>query len=483
MRTLVWFRGKDLRLADHEPLLDAIHHGEVVPLFVVDPFFFAPERAAELPNRMQFLVESLAELAAAIAARGSQLLFVAGKSVEVVPAVARLAFAERVVAHRWSEPFGIKRDQLVSAALAKDGRRLQLFEGETMAAPGEVLTASGTPFSVFTPFARAFAKTVSIPQARPTPRALPPLPALPPALEKMLAPAPTLESIGVTRNEHIIEAGERAARTRFSRFLKGPGAAYEEGRNTMGVAGTSRISQDLKFGTLSARAVWHGTQERLAHHPRALRTFTNELVWREFAYDVLRSRPGVLERPFRPAWEKFPWRKDEKAWRAWATGTTGYPVVDASARQLLEEGFVHNRARMISASFLCKHLLIDFRRGEAHFMKYLTDGDWASNDLGWQWSAGCGVDAQPWFRVFNPVTQGERFDADGAYVRRYVPELAKMPARWLHQPWDAPPAELAKAGVELGRSYPLPIVEHAFARGRFLSVAEGHLEGRRGTTS
>lgn len=444
-------------------------------MFVVDPFFFAPERASELPNRMQFLVESLAELAAAIEARGSQLLFAPGKSVEVVPRLASAFAADRVVAHRWSEPFGIERDRRVAAALAKEGSRLELFEGETMAAPGQVLTGGGTPFAVFTPFSRAFVKAVTIEAPRGAPRSLPPLPTVPVAAKKLLGKMPTLASIGVTRNEELTAGGERATRARLATFLKGPAARYEDGRNAMGIAGTSRMSQDLKFGTLSARAAWHAVKEGLAEHPKAWRTFANELVWREFAYDVLRSKPEVLEQPFRPAWQKFPWRKDEKGWRAWVEGKTGYPVVDAAARQLLAEGFVHNRARMISASFLCKHLLLDFRLGEAHYMKHLTDGDWASNDLGWQWSAGCGVDAQPWFRVFNPVTQGEKFDSEGAYVRRWVPELARVPAKFVHSPWDCPPLELRAAGVELGRTYPGPIVDHALARGRFLAVAEGHL--------
>ncbi len=480
MRTLLWFRGKDLRLSDHLPLLDALRHGEVVPLFVVDPYFFAPERARELPNRMQYLVDSLAELAAAIEQHGSRLLLVAGQSAEVVPEVAELLAVDRVAAHRWSEPVGVERDRRIAAALAKQARRLDLFEGETLAAPGQVLTGGGTPFAVFTPFARAFAKSVVIDKPRGTPRTLPPLPPLPAALKRRLVAMPTAASIGITRNDRVVTGGERAARARLTRFLKGPAADYEAGRNAMGASGTSRISQDLKFGTLSARGAWHVTKEGLDHHPKALRTFSNELVWREFAYDVMRSKPSVLERPFRPTWETFPWLEDDAAWNAWVTGTTGYPVVDAAARQLLEEGFVHNRARMISASFLCKHLLMDYRLGEAHYMKFLTDGDWAANNLGWQWSAGCGVDAQPWFRVFNPITQGEKFDADGAYVRRYLPELAHLAARWLHHPWDAPAADLTKAGVELGRSYPRPIIDHSLARGRFLAAAEGHLKGKRG---
>jgi deoxyribodipyrimidine photo-lyase len=243
----------------------------------------------------------------------------------------------------------------------------------------------------------------------------------------------------------------------------------------MGEAGTSRISQDLKFGTLSVRWAYARAREALADYPRARDAFLRQLVWREFSYHVLWHHPRVLTEPFRPAWTRFPWRNDEASWNAWVDGTTGYPVVDAAARQLIGEGFVHNRARMISASFLTKHLLTNFRRGEAHYMRFLTDGDWAANDLGWQWSTGCGVDPQPWFRVFNPILQGERFDARGDYVRRWVPELAAMPDRWIHRPWEAPTSELRRAGIVLDRTYPRPIVRHAFARQRFLAAAEGLL--------
>jgi deoxyribodipyrimidine photo-lyase len=218
--------------------------------------------------------------------------------------------------------------------------------------------------------------------------------------------------------------------------------------------------------------VWTAV-ERALDGTRAAQSFLNELVWREFTHSTLWDRPELLERPFRPAFEGFPWRDDERLWQAWVHGRTGYPVVDASARQLLGEGFVHNRARMVSASFLTKHLLVDYRRGEAHYMKYLTDGDWAQNNAGWQWSAGCGYDAQPWFRIFNPVVQGERFDPAGAYVRRWVPELERMPARYVHRPWEAPVAVLQAAGVRLGETYPRPVVDHLLARERFLALAAG----------
>jgi deoxyribodipyrimidine photo-lyase len=473
LRTLVWFRGKDLRVADHAPLADAAaQSGEVIPLFVLDPYFFAPERAKELPHRMQYLVESLAELAESIEKLGSRLIVVEGKAIDVIPKIARTLKVDRVVGYRWTEPIGVERDRRIRAALG-EGVPFDLYEGETLAPPGQVLTGSETPFAVFTPFANAFLKSVKVPVSRRAPKQLPPLP---PQMIKE-ARIPSIEDLGIEHNPGIVKGGEAAARLRLRKFLKGPGAKYDVGRDQMGEDGTSRISQDLKFGTLSIRAAWNFASEALIDKsPKARRIFLNELLWREFAYYILFHHPRVLDEPYKPTWKKFPWRKnDDAGWRAWTLGTTGYPIVDASARQLLLTGFVHNRARMISASFLTKHLLIDFREGEAHYLKYLTDGDWAANDLGWQWSTGCGVDAQPYFRVFNPVLQGEKFDPNGAYVRRWVPELADLPTRYIHQPWEAPEKELTRAGVVLGKTYPRPIVDHAFARQRFLSAAEGHL--------
>ena len=468
MRTLVWFRGKELRLADHAPLFDAVVEGEVLPLFVVDPFFFAKDRAAQLPHRMQFLLDALRALQANLAERGSRLLLVEGRSVEVVPRLAAQWRVDRVVAHRWSEPFGRERDARIRAALQVP---FDLYEGETLMPPGTMRTGGGTPYSVFTPFARAFARTAVIGRPVPAPKRLPPVPA---DVKGGDAPLPTLESLGLPRNPRLLEGGERAARARLAQFLAGPAEDYLVGRNQLDAAGTSRLSADLKFGTLSVRTVWHQVEKALGES-EAARSFQNELIWRDFTHHTLHDRPEVLEKPFREDFHGFPWIDDDAGWRAWVEGRTGYPVIDAAARQLLGEGFVHNRARMITASFLTKHLLIDYRRGEAHFLKYLTDGDWAQNNAGWQWSAGCGSDAQPYFRVFNPVTQGERFDPSGGYVRRWVPELAKLPVRWIHAPWEAPPDVLRAAGVTLGSTYPLPVVEHAFARTRFLEVAGRHL--------
>ena len=469
MRTLVWFRGKDLRVSDHAPLREAMAQGEVIPLFVLDPYFFAPERARELPHRMQFLVDSLAALEKNLAHLGSRLLVVRGKSVEVVPQLARAWHVDRVVAHRWTEPFGRERDRRVQAALSCP---FQLFEGETLAAPGSVRTAAGGAFTVFTPFARAFRKSVLVGAPLPAPRAVSPIPR---DVRVESLPVPTCQDLGLVRNDRILPGGERAGRSRLDRFVRGPGGAYDVGRNQLDREGTSRLSVDLKFGTQSVRRVWTESAHGLEEHPTALRAFQNELLWREFAHQLLAERPELLREPFRKGFVGFPWRKDDDGLWAWKLGKTGYPVVDAAARQLLGEGFVHNRARMISASFLTKHLLIDFRLGEAHYLKYLTDGDWALNDAGWQWSTGCGCDAQPYFRVFNPVTQGKTFDPVGDYVRRWVPELGAMPAAHIHAPWKAPTEVLRKAGVVLGRTYPEPMVAHAYGRERFLATAKGHL--------
>jgi len=469
VRTVVWFRGKDLRVSDHAPLSEAAAAGEVIPLFVLDPFFFAPARARYLPHRMQFLLDALHELAAALADRGSRLFVVAGRSVEVVPRLATAWRADRVVAHRWVEPFARERDRRVAAALSVP---FDLFEGETLLPPGTLRTGAGAPYSVFTPFSRRFQRSLRAGRPLPAPVTLPPAPA---GIDAETAPIPTCESLGIRRNPALLAGGEHAARARLDAFIDGPASRYDRDRDRLDLPGTSRLSADLKFGTISVRQVWTTVKDRMRRTP-ATESFLNELVWREFAHSTLWDRPELLEQPFRRDFVGFPWEADDAGWEAWTAGRTGYPVVDASARQLLGEGFVHNRARMISASFLTKHLLIEYRRGEAHYMRYLTDGDWANNNAGWQWSAGCGADAQPYFRVFNPVTQGQKFDPQGDYVRRWVPELARMPAKFIHQPWEAPVSVLDAAGVRLGETYPEPVVEHRVARERFLDCAAAHLK-------
>lgn len=478
MRTLVWFRGKDLRVEDHAPLTDAVRTGEVICVFVLDPFFFAPERARTLPHRMQYLLESIRALEASLAKLGAQLVLLTDKSVDVIPVVARKWRVDRVVAQRWTEPFGRVRDARIARALHVP---LELWEGETLAVPGTIKTKGGTPFSVFTPFSRAHRAATRIEAPLAAPKRVP---ALPSDVRSPRVEIPTLQELGITRNPNVIVGGESNAHARLEAFLRGPARKYETLRDRLDLARTSRLSADLKFGTLSVRTVWTKARHALEKNdPVAWEKFSNELLWREFTHALLWERPTLVSDPMRPEWKRFPWENDERLWKAWEKGATGYPVVDASARQLLAEGFVHNRARMISASFLTKDLLVDYRRGEAHYLEYLVDGDWAQNNFGWQWSTGCGADAQPYFRVFNPVEQGKKFDPTGEYIRRWVPELAKVPDAHIHAPWKAPEAVLRGADVVLGKTYPRPIVDHAHARERFLKLAKKHLQSARATSS
>jgi deoxyribodipyrimidine photo-lyase len=443
-------------------------------VFILDEHFFAPGVARRTPFRIQFLLDSLTSLAANLEQLGSRLMLATGRSVDLIPKLAAQWKVDRVVAQSWVAPVGRARDRMVARELRVP---LQLFDTETLAPPGSLRTGEGEPYSVFSAFARAFVRGVKVAPPLPAPRSLPPLP---PDIEPTGIGIPSLESLGIARNPQVLPGGERQARARLTTWLRDDAKDYDELRDRMDLRGTSRLSADLKFGTLSPRTVWHALDRSLRElSPDALRVFQNELLWREFAHSTLFDRPGLLEQPFRAEWRDFPWRDDEQDWLSWVEGRTGYPIVDAGARQLLATGFVHNRARMVAASFLAKHLLIDFRRGERHYLDLLTDGDWANNDMGWQWSAGCGCDAQPWFRIFNPVTQGEKFDPDGDYVRTWVPELARLPARHIHAPWRAPSAVLEVAGVRLGSdpgsNYPAPVVDHDFARRRFLDTAKRHL--------
>ena len=468
MRTLLWFRGKDLRVRDHAALHAAARESrELIPVFVLSPRYFGPGARDHAPHRVQFLLASLRELAAELAARGSALQVVHGPADHVIAELAAQLKVDRVCALTAYEPAARARDERIGSALQVPFAR---YPGELLIDPQHVRTSAGGVFKVYTPFARAVRAQIEARELCAAPRQLPPLPA---KLRLRTVALPELEA----PNPRIVAGGERAGLERLKRFLAGPVHDYPSERDRMDHEGTSRLSADLHFGTLSARTVWRALADQPEVAEQARERFSAELLWREFAHYTLWNTPSVLREPFRPAFKGFPWRRDASGFEAWWRGTTGYPIVDAAARQLLEEGFVHNRARMIAASFLTKHQLISYRRGEAHYLSYLTDGDLAQNNLGWQWSAGCGCDAQPYFRVFNPVSQGQRFDPEGDYVRRFLPELAELPARYIHAPWSAPAPVLERAGVRLGATYPQPIVSHSEARKRFLLVAAEHLKG------
>jgi deoxyribodipyrimidine photo-lyase len=389
-----------------------------------------------------------------------------------VPEVARKLKVDRVVVHRWTEPFARERDRQIREALDVP---LQVFEGETLLPPGAVLNQSGAPYSVFTPFSRAVRAQLDVAAPYAAPKLLRQRPLDAQRLQGMLRPLPALEDLGLQHNPRLQKGGEAAGRARLKAFLQNKVSDYKLGRDQMHQEGTSRLSADLKFGTVSVRSAWRAAAAMPSGPGRD--TFLSQLLWREFAYTTLWHRPELLKHPFRPAFEDFDYSGSDAHFEAWKSGRTGIPIVDAAARQLLTEGYVHNRARMISASFLTKNLLIHHSRGEAHYLRYLTDGDWALNNMGWQWSAGCGVDAAPYFRVFNPVLQGKKFDPQGEYVKRYVTELRSIPIRYIHAPWESPATVNSLAQGRPEETYPAPVADLKLSRQRFLKIAASTFRG------
>jgi deoxyribodipyrimidine photo-lyase len=373
------------------------------------------------------------------------------------------------------EPWAAALDARLHATLAAEGVALKRFGGALLVEPEAVCNQAGEPFRVYSAFARAA-------MALPSPRA--PLPA--PSRLRGLRDAPVglaVEDLDLLPRKpdwagglrSTWTPGEAGARQRLDTFLAGPIAAYKANRDRPDLPATSSLSPHLHFGEISPNACWHAASAVIAaggEGEAGARKFVSELLWREFSAYLLHHWPDLPEAPFRPEFAAFPWARDAALLAAWQKGLTGYPIVDAGMRQLWQTGWMHNRVRMIVASFLVKDLLQPWQDGEAWFWDTLVDADLANNAASWQWVAGCGADAAPYFRVFNPVKQGNTFDPDGAYVRRFVPELARLPAEHIHAPFEAPEAVLAAAGVRLGESYPRPIVDHGAARRRALAAFE-----------
>ncbi len=456
---VLWFR-RDLRLSDHPALLAASQSGtEVLPVFVLDPRLLA----TDLP-RTRRLLASVRALAAGLDGR---LLIRSGDPVEVIPTLAREVGAATVHVTRETTPYGRRRDRAVEDALARDGRRLVSTGTPYAAGPGLVLTRGGTPYRVFTPFARAWRE-----HGWPSPAGLPvrtawfrgdvggehlpgPTPSPTPADGRGKAIA--VRGVGCVGGVGWVgEVGEEAARHRWLDFLSDGGLAdYEEHRNRPDLDATSRMSIPLKYGEIHPRSLLADVAVHPDGRSPGARVFVTELAWREFHADVLWHRPDSAWRDLRPELAGLPHDggpETDLLVDAWRSGRTGYPIVDAGMRQLLGEGWMHNRLRMITASFLTKDLHVHWSTGARHFLDHLVDGDLASNSHGWQWVAGTGTDAAPYFRVLNPVRQGLRFDPDGDYVRRWVPELAHVPGAAVHEPW------LVENGY--GHGYPRRVVDH-----------------------
>ncbi|MBI1356214.1 MAG: deoxyribodipyrimidine photo-lyase [Acidobacteria bacterium] len=472
--TLVWFR-HDFRLADNPALAAATARGgPVVPVFLWEPAEEGDWPAGGASK--WWLHQSLERLDADLRALGSRLILRQGPAAETLAALARETGAEAVYWNRRYEPASIERDQGVKQSLRSEGLDCRSFSAALLWEPWTIRTQSGGPYKVFSPFWRACQAAEPPGEPEPAPTSLP-SPAIWPCSVQLAALGlePAIDWAAGIREAW--RPGEAGAAERLSRFVEEIVDDYAESRDRPDRDGTSRLSPHLHFGEISPRTIWRAVRERLDRQepPRgavakSAQKYLAELAWREFGHHLLYHFPHTPLEPLRPEFARFPWADDPENLRRWQKGRTGYPIVDAGMRELWATGWMHNRVRMIVASFLVKDLLLPWQEGARWFWDTLVDADLANNTLGWQWAGGCGADAAPYFRIFNPILQGERFDPRGVYVRRWVPELAAVPDRWLHKPWEAPMKVLRGCGVNPATDYPLPSVNHSEARQRALEA-------------
>jgi deoxyribodipyrimidine photo-lyase len=470
--TILWFR-QDLRLADNPALQAALlRRGPIVPVYIYAP----DEEGAWAPGAASrwWLHQSLLSLDAALREHGSALCLRRGPTVATLQSLLSETGADAVLWNRRYEPAVIAHDQAIKQLLRAAGLLAESHNAALLAEPWQIQNQNGKPFQVYTPYWRSLLRQIK-----------PPAPASAPT--KLPAPArfPTghtvdeLELLPRIRWYESLarhwQPGETGAQRQLQRFIDKAWPTYTTQRELPAVAGSSRLSPHLHFGELSPRQVWHAigaaaAQRGIAATEWQTDKFLTELGWREFAHYLLYHHPQTPTEPLRTAWRDFQWREDAPALRAWQRGRTGVPLIDAGMRELWTTGWMHNRVRMIVASFLVKNLRLPWQAGARWFWDTLVDADLANNTQGWQWTAGCGADAAPYFRIFNPVTQGERFDPRGEYLRRWLPELARLPDRYIHAPWIAPAAVLQAADIALGREYPAPIVDLKASRAGALAA-------------
>lgn len=463
----------DLRLNDHVALNKAAEAGPVVPVFVLDE-----QSEGDWPigaASRWWLHHSLAALGQAFQKRGVELVLRRGDTVGIVADLASQVGAGAVHMTRHYEPSAAGLEKKLKATLEERDIPLRRYGGHLLVEPEDIATQNGDPYKVYTPFWRALSRSIVIRDHLPAPDKITP--------SSGKVSSDSLDDFGLLPSrpnwakgwEKEWSPGEAGARGALENFLEDALDGYGKNRDRPDMKGTSRLSPHLHFGEIAPHAVWRAVASRSPDKATLdgdKETFLKELVWREFSAHLLFHFPTLPDEAFKAEFATYPWKMDTDQLVAWQKGQTGYPIVDAGMRQLWQTGWMHNRVRMVVASFLIKHLLIPWQRGEAWFWDTLVDADLANNAASWQWVAGSGADAAPYFRIFNPMSQGEKFDPDGDYVRRWVPELKDLPSKAIHAPFTAPREVLEGAGVVLGKTYPKPIVVHADARERALAGYE-----------
>lgn len=462
---LLWFR-RDLRLSDHQALTSALQSGcPVIPLYIYSE---AEEKATGSASKW-WLHHSLQQLAESIRLLGGRLILRTGDPISILASVCQKTGAQQIHVSTCFDPFWQGMDTSISKALQPLGIEFKHFAGQLMWEPQSIRNKSGKPFQVFTPFWKHLC------QLSPPGKPLSPTKTWPLYKDTFLE-SEHLKQLGLLPTirwdkgmQTSWTPGEKGALVQMHRFESEGFKDYPHQRDFPGIEGTSRLSPHLHFGEITPGQIYHHLETKRHRDSRSgssvmHSTYMKEVGWREFAHHLLYHFPHVTERPLRPEFQAFPWRKDPSMLRAWQKGQTGYPIVDAGMRELWATGWMHNRVRMIVGSFLVKHLLLDWKLGAEWFWDTLVDADLANNTMGWQWIAGCGADAAPYFRIFNPIMQSQKFDAQGNYLRKWIPEISKLSDQDIHTPWAVNPMMLKMAGIELGKTYPSPIVNHTIAR-------------------
>jgi len=466
---LFWFR-RDLRVRDNAGLYHALENGKAVHCVFVFDRDILDALPSKADRRVEFIWESVYELDQALRQHGGELTVVYGRAVDEIPRLARTLDVEAVFANEDYEPAAIARDQRVATSLRAANIAFQMFKDSVVFEKDEVLTLAGKPFSVFTPYKNAWLRKIEERHLQPYPVE---------ACVARLAPAtarkqsiPTLGEMGFaqTNIKSLTPCGMSGADTLLADFINRM-VHYKEARDFPSVKGVSYLSVHNRFGTISIRELASAAFAEMQKSKNiGAETWLAELIWRDFYFQILWHSPHAATRAYKPAYDALRWQNDEGLFAAWCEARTGYPIIDAAMRQINQTGYMHNRLRMIVASFLTKDLLIDWRWGEKYFADHLNDFDLSANNGGWQWAASTGCDAQPYFRIFNPITQSERFDPHGKFIRKYLPELKEIPDKYIHAPWTLPPVDASALGFTIGHDYPAPVVDHAVQRDKALAM-------------